>query len=141
MTKKTPIIARGKMTGHHWEFFGGAESSYMATVRDIAQDPGLSKRRKQELIDHIDHLVAHVISDADFQIRNDYTSAHSSGIRYMSWRDLTLKPGRFLSWLLGDTLRNLRMQVHLNDITNLHNIKRRIAQTQRDLNERVLNQV
>lgn len=137
---KKELSASGKLSGFAWQFPGGAESSYLRMVQEIADDPRLSKKRKQELIDGMSYLVAHVISDADFQIRSDYTSAHSGGIQHMRWREYARKPGRFLSWLLGSIFRDLRMQVHLNDLNCLHNISRRMVKMQEILNTRVLNQ-
>lgn len=139
MSQNKQLTAQGQMRGFGWQFPGGAESSYRHMVKEIADDPRLSRRRKQELIDGVTYLVAHVISDADFQIRSDYTQAHSGGIRWMRWREYARKPGRLFTFLFGDILRDLRMQVHLNDLSCLHNITQRMKRMQETLNTRVLN--
>lgn len=139
MSKVVHLQASGKLSGFSWQFPGGAESSYMYVVKEIANDPRLSKARKQELIDAVTYLVGHVISDADFQIRNDYGSASSSGIRWMRWDSFLSKPSRFLQWLLRGTFRELRMQIHLNDLSCLYNISKRMKKMQELLNTRVLN--
>lgn len=137
---KKELSANGKLSGFAWQFPGGAESSYMYVVKQIANDRRLSKARKQELIDSVTYLVGHVISDADFSIRNDYTSAHSSGLKYMRWESYMRKPGRFFNWMFGGILREIRMQLHLNDLDNIHHITRRMKKMQELLNTRILNQ-
>jgi len=117
------------LSGHHWEFPGGAESSVQMVIRKINENPRMSNAQKQELIESVTYMAGHILSDVEYQINCDYTSAHSSGIEYMKWHFEDDKPGWFLRTFFANTLRRLRMNLHLSDEGAVHNVRERISKT------------
>ncbi len=118
-----------KLSGHRWQFPGGAEYSYQHVIRSIQNDPRLSKKRKAELIEDVTFLCGHILNDVDGLIRSDYTSAHSSGIKYLRWKDYFKKPGWILQTFCGDILREMRMNIHLEDLSSVGNVIKRLKKT------------
>lgn len=119
---------RKNLYGFSWQFPGGAESSYSHVVRKIQNDENLSTERKEELIEDITYLVGHVLSDADFQIRNDYGSAHSCGIKYLKFKTFE-KPSKFVINFFGESLRSVYATSCLESLSRLNNIRNRVEKT------------
>lgn len=116
---------KDKMPNFNWGYFGGAECSYQHVVRKIMDDPNLSQERKDELIEDITYLSNHILSDCDSQTRNNYSSAYSSGIKWMKFT-LCDKPSTFFG---GAALRDVAMQAYLNALSNIGNCRKRIMST------------
>lgn len=117
------------LSGHHWEFPGGAECSMQSVIRIINENPRMSKAQKRELIESVTYMAGHILSDVEYQISCKYTSAHSSGIKYMKWHFEDDKPGWFLRTFFAEALRKLRMNLHLTDRGTVHNVRKRIIKT------------
>lgn len=115
-------------------YYGGAESSYSQIIRKIQNDPRLSKSRKAELCNEVSHLVNHIICDADFMIRNRYGSAHSSGIKYLKFRNWD-RPAAWIERLFYEPLRSVYANATLESLGLLHNLKGRIRKTAQRLDE------
>lgn len=123
-----PEKLRKNLYGFSWQFPGGAESSYSHVVRKIQNDENLPTERKEELIEDITYLVGHVLSDADFQIRNDYGSAHSSGIKYLKF-DTFEKPANWVISLFYESFRSVYASACLQSLSRLNNIRNRVEKT------------
>ena len=116
-----------KLSGFYWHFPGHASGSYKHVVKSIQADKRLSQKRKDELIEDITYLCGHIISNCDSSIRNNYTSAHSSGIKWMKF-SICEKPTKWFSWLFYGTIREIAMQRDLNSLSSLHDVERRIGE-------------
>lgn len=117
-----------KLHGFHWQFPGGAESSYSYIVRKIQDDPRLSKKRKEELIEDVTYLVGHILSDADFMIRGRYTSAHSSGVKYLDYMTGD-EPTGWTKYFHGEALKSTYMAASLEALSKLSNLRNRVETT------------
>lgn len=125
---KRKINFYNSLHGFHWQFPGGAENSYSYVVRKIQNDPRLSQKRKDELIEDVTYLVGHVLSDADFMIRNRYGSASSSGIKYLKF-DLFDRPAKWVEKLFYGDLKSVYATSTLESLSLLQHIRNRVFKT------------
>lgn len=123
-----PEKLRKNLYGFSWQFPGGAESSYSYIVRKIQTDENLSTKRKEELIEDITYLVGHVLSDADFQIRLDYGSARSVGIKYLKFNTFE-KPANWIISLFYESFRSVYATAYLQSLRRINNIRNRVEKT------------
>lgn len=130
------IYKRKNFYGFRWEFPGGAESSYYHIARKIQDDPRLSRKRKIELINDIQCLCGHIISDIDEQINQKYDDAYFSGIKYMCWKFPEDRPGWFIRTFFADVLRRVRMNTCLSDKKCVYWTRNNIAETARIMMEK-----
>jgi len=126
--KKKPINIHKNLYGFSWQFPGGAESSYSYLVRKIQNDTRLSQKKKDELIEDVTYLVGHVLNDADTQIRHDYGSACSSGIKYLKF-DLFDRPKRWMEKLFYEQFLSIYATASLQSLDRLNNIRKRVEKT------------
>lgn len=108
--------------------YGGSECHYTYVYRLINEDTRLSKKKKRELLEGITLLTNSVLDDADFQIRGNYTSAHSSGIKYLkfgSWDE----PSNFVKKWLSNALQSVYAASTLEQLGCLSNIRKRMKAT------------
>jgi len=117
------------MTGFRWQFPGGAESSMRMVIRQINENPRMSKAQKREMIESVVYMAGHICSDVAGLINQEYSSAHSSGLKWMKWQFSDDEPGWFLKTFFAEPLRRLRMNQTLQDERLVHNVNRRIRDT------------
>lgn len=108
--------------------YGGSECTYSYVYRLINDDTRLSKKKKRELIESITMLTNSVIDDADFMIRNDYGSAHSSGIKYLEF-DTFDEPSNLMKVIAGKDFRSVYATACLKNLGSLSSIRKRMKNT------------
>ena len=97
-------------------YYGTADCSYKSLVRNITDDKRLSQKRKEKLIEDVDHLVGHMLDHFDFSLRNDYTGYYSSGAKYMKTKKRFGQQVEFL--------RELMMEAGIKALGTVSHIRR-----------------